>query len=47
MGSPAVQALRAVGRQFPVLRVPSVVDAYPRMQPYNRFWRQWNGQHFQ
>lgn len=30
LGSPAVQALRLVGRQFPVLRVPSVVDAFPK-----------------
>lgn len=35
MASPAVQALRLVGRQFPVLRVPSVVDAAPSMQPHN------------
>lgn len=41
MGSPAVQALRLVGQQFPVLRVPSVVDAYPRMQPFNKNWSTW------
>jgi len=33
LASPAVQALRLVGQQFPVLRVPTVVDAQPRMQP--------------
>lgn len=42
-GSPAVQALRIVGRQFPVLRSPSVVDAYPRMLPTNKDWKQWRG----
>jgi nitrous oxidase accessory protein len=41
MASPAVQALRLVGRQFPVLRVPSVVDARPRMQPDLTAWRAW------
>lgn len=41
LGSPAVQALRLVGRQFPVLRVPSVVDAKPQMTPANRQWRAW------
>ncbi|UCU98294.1 nitrous oxide reductase family maturation protein NosD [Acidovorax radicis] len=33
LASPAVQALRLVGQQFPVLRVPTVVDPHPRMQP--------------
>lgn len=33
LASPAVQALRMVGQQFPVLRVPTVVDPKPRMQP--------------
>lgn len=41
LGSPAVQALRLVGRQFPVLRVPSVVDAYPQVQPFNKNWSAW------
>jgi nitrous oxidase accessory protein len=36
LASPAVQALRLVGQQFPVLRAPSVVDAKPRMQPVHR-----------
>ena len=40
-GSPAVQALRVLGQQFPVLRVPSVVDAAPRMNPHHRDWSQW------
>jgi Cu-processing system ATP-binding protein len=33
MASPAIQTLRLVGQQFPMLRAPSVVDAHPRMQP--------------
>jgi nitrous oxidase accessory protein len=41
LASPAVQALHIVGQQFPVLRVPSVVDNYPRMQPFHKDWRQW------
>jgi nitrous oxidase accessory protein len=41
MASPSVQALRLVSRQFPVLRVPSVVDAHPRMQPDPVAWRRW------
>ena len=41
LGSPAVQALRLVGRQFPVLRVPSVVDAYPQMHPFHLDWSAW------
>ena len=46
LASPAVQALRLVGRQFPVLRVPSVVDPHPRMKPHNEQWSQWRGKHF-
>ncbi|GMG93998.1 nitrous oxide reductase family maturation protein NosD [Cupriavidus metallidurans] len=41
LASPAVQALRFVSRQFPVLRVPTVVDAYPRAQPVNKNWSTW------
>ncbi|MDO4905696.1 MAG: nitrous oxide reductase family maturation protein NosD [Lautropia sp.] len=41
LASPAVQALRVVGQQFPVLRVPSVVEQQPRMQPSSREWQQW------
>ena len=43
LASPAVQALRLVGQQFPVLRVPTVVDPKPRMQPNNpqrSHWRE-------
>lgn len=44
LASPAVQALRLVGRQFPVLRVPSVVDAHPRMRPTQKNWSIWREQ---
>lgn len=46
LASPAVQALRLVGQQFPILRVPSVVDPHPRMRPYHHDWSQWRGKHF-
>jgi nitrous oxidase accessory protein len=46
MASPAVQALRLVGQQFPVLRVPSVIDPKPRMQPTHKQWSQWRDKHF-
>ncbi len=42
LGSPAVQALRLVAQQFPVLRVPSVVDAFPHMVPFNKNWSVWS-----
>jgi len=41
LASPAIQTLRLVGRQFPVLRAPSVVDNAPRMQPRHPAWRLW------
>ncbi len=41
LASPAVQALRFVSRQFPILRVPSVIDTAPRMQPANPLWSTW------
>ncbi|MBC7684869.1 MAG: nitrous oxide reductase family maturation protein NosD [Bdellovibrionales bacterium] len=43
--SPAVQTLRFVARQFPVLRAPSVVEAHPRMRPNNPNWSRWNDKH--
>jgi nitrous oxidase accessory protein len=43
LASPAVQALRLVSQQFPLLRVPSVVEAKPRMTPQPRTWSDWNG----
>lgn len=33
LASPAVQTLRLVAQQFPLLRAPSIVDARPRMAP--------------
>ncbi|MBP6899987.1 MAG: nitrous oxide reductase family maturation protein NosD [Burkholderiaceae bacterium] len=46
LGSPAVQALRLIGQQFPVLRAPSVVDAAPRMHPTHKNWSDWIGHRF-
>ncbi len=46
LASPAVQTLRLVGQQFPLLRAPSIVDPKPRMQPHNPDWSQWLGRHF-
>lgn len=39
--SPAVQTLRVVARQFPVLRSPSVVDKRPHMRPFHADWSSW------
>ena len=41
LASPAVQALRLVGQQFPLLRVPSVVEPHPRMLPRSTAWAEW------
>ncbi len=46
LSSPSVQALRLVGQQFPVLRVPSVVDPHPLMKSPNANWQQWLGKHY-
>lgn len=46
LASPAVQALRLASRQFPLLRVPSVVDPQPRMSPARPDWSEWSGKHF-
>ena len=46
LGSPAVQTLRVVSQQFPLLRAPSIVDPNPRMEPNNPDWSQWRGRHF-
>lgn len=43
LSSPAVQTLRFVSRQFPLLRAPSVIDRHARMQPWNTDWREWHG----
>ena len=46
LASPAVQALRLVAQQFPVLRVPSVVDPKPRMEPTHKDWSIWRDKHY-
>jgi nitrous oxidase accessory protein len=43
LNSPAIQTLRFVARQFPILRSPSVIDKHPRMRPWRRDWSKWNG----
>lgn len=42
ISSPSIQTLRFVARQFPIFRVPSVVDKHPRMRPLNQDWRRWS-----
>ena len=42
LASPAIQALRMVAQQFPLVRVPSVIDPKPRMAPAHPDWNQWN-----
>ncbi|MDP2263118.1 MAG: nitrous oxide reductase family maturation protein NosD [Hydrogenophaga sp.] len=46
LGSPAVQALRVLGHQFPVLRVPSVIDPHPAMAPTHTDWSTWRDKYF-
>ena len=46
MASPAVQTLRLVGQQFPLLRAPSIIDDHPAMQPHTPDWSQWRGKYF-
>jgi nitrous oxidase accessory protein len=41
LNSPAVQTLRLVARQFPLLRATSIIDQHPRMLPFNKNWRLW------
>ena len=41
LNSPAVQTLRLVARQFPLLRATSIVDRHPRMRPFNQQWSFW------
>ncbi|MBN9696068.1 MAG: nitrous oxide reductase family maturation protein NosD [Zoogloea sp.] len=43
LASPAIQTLRLVARQFPLLRAPSIVDPAPRMRPDHSDWRHWLG----
>lgn len=44
LNSPAVQTLRLIARQFPLLRAPSVVDNNPKMKPYHADWSRWLGE---
>ena len=46
MASPAIQTLRLIAQQFPVMRAPSVVDAKPHMKPQHSDWRNWLGKHY-
>ncbi len=46
LSSPALQSLRLIARQFPLLRAPSVVDAKPHMRPFHNNWRDWIGKQF-
>lgn len=46
LASPAVQTLRLVSQQFPLLRAPSVVDSMPRMKPHHPDWSAWLGRYF-
>ncbi len=41
LASPAMQSLRVIAQQFPLLRTPSIVDKHPRMQPLHPDWRRW------
>lgn len=41
LNSPAVQTLRLIARQFPLLRAPSVIDNHPRMRPWHADWSRW------
>jgi len=41
LNSPAVQTLRLIARQFPLLRAPSVLDNHPRMRPWHADWSRW------
>jgi nitrous oxidase accessory protein len=45
LASPAVQTLRLIAQQFPLLRAPSIVDAKPRMQPDRSLWLSWSQAH--
>lgn len=45
MNSPAIQSLRLIAQQFPLVAVPSVVDDAPHMQPFHTAWSQWVRRH--
>lgn len=42
--SPVMQSLKVVARQFPVLRVATIVDPAPAMKPHHVDWPQWLAQ---
>jgi nitrous oxidase accessory protein len=42
LNSPALQSLRLIAQQFPLLRAPSIVDPQPRMQPGHPHWSELN-----
>ncbi len=46
LASPAVQTLRLVSQQFPLLRATSVVDPAPRMKPHTPDWSAWLGRYY-
>ncbi len=46
LASPAIQTLRLVAQQFPLLRAPSVIDRKPRMHEIHGNWRQWIGRQY-
>lgn len=39
--SPAVHTLKLIARQFPVLRVATIIDARPAIRPHNPDWMTW------
>lgn len=39
--SPVMQTLRMISRQFPVMRVATIVDASPAMRPRHTDWARW------
>lgn len=41
LNSPAIQTLRLIAQQFPLLRATSIIDSHPRMKPNNPQWQQW------
>jgi nitrous oxidase accessory protein len=41
LNSPAVQTLRMIAKQFPLLRATSIVDRNPRMRPFHADWSTW------
>ena len=41
LNSPAIQTLRLIASQFPLLRAPSIVDSHPRMVPFHKDWSKW------